>query len=147
VSELPVFHKFDARFEAVYTDLPKGYRTGYFYANTHYPQGYTNYGQILGSWVGRQGIGGQASTTYWSSPQKKVGLFYRKMVSDVAFFEGGSNSDYGANASWRVRPEIEVNALGQYERWNFPLLNQTSRSNFTGSIELRIYPAAKFPSR
>lgn len=147
ISELPMLHKFDARFEAVYTDLPKGYRTGYFYANTHYPQGYTNYGQIMGSWVGRQGIGGQASTTFWFTPQKKVNLFYRKMVSDVAFFEGGSNSDYGVNATWRVRPEIELNAMGQYERWKFPLLQQTSRSNFTGSIEFRFYPTAKFPSR
>ena len=144
VSELPKFHKLDARFEAVYTDLPKGYYQGYYYANTHYPQGYTNYGQILGSWVGRQGIGGQASSTYWASPKKKISVFYRKMVSDPSIFEGGSNSDYGATASWRIRSEIEVNALGQYERWKFPFLEQTPRSNFTGSIELRVYPALGF---
>ncbi len=147
ISELPVLHKLDARFEAVYDDLPKGYRTGYFYANTHYPQGYTNYGQILGSWVGRQGIGGQASTTYWVTPQKKIGLFYRKMVADSEFFEGGRNTDFGATASWRLNSDLEFNASGQYEQWYFPLLEQSSRSNFTGSAELRLYPKVKVPSR
>lgn len=142
LTELPKFHNLDARFEAVYTDLPKAPYTGYFYANTHYPQGYTNYNQILGSWVGREGIGGQASSTYWYSPQNKATIFYRKMVSDVALLGGGSNTDFGADASWRIRPQIELNALGQFERWNFPLLQQTSRSNFTGSLEIRVYPAA-----
>lgn len=142
LSELPRLHKLDARFEAVYTDLPKEYFQGYFYANTHYPQGYTNYGQILGSWVGRQGIGGQASSNYWVSPQKKVGVFYRKMVSDVSLFGGGSNSDYGVTASWRLRPQIELSALAQYERWKFPFLEQDSRSNFTSSFEFRFFPAS-----
>jgi hypothetical protein len=147
ISALPKFHQFDARFEGVYTDLPKGYQTGYFYANTHYPQGYTNYGQIMGSWVGREGIGGQASTTYWHTPQKKVTVFYRKMVSDAALLNGGRNTDFGATVSWRVRPDIELNGLGQYERWNFPLLQQTSRSNVAGSVEFRFYPPPRSHSR
>ncbi len=81
---LPRVHNMDARFEAVYTDLPKAPYQGYYYSNEHYAQVYTNYGQVFGSWVGRQGIGGQASTTYWFSPQKKAGVFYRKMVADVS---------------------------------------------------------------
>jgi hypothetical protein len=140
VTELPKLHKFDARFEAVYTNLPKAYQVGYFYANEHYPQGYTNYGQILGSWVGRQGIGGQASTTCWSSPHTRTSVFYRKMVADTALLQGGNNSDYGVNGAWRIRPTIELNALAQYERWKFPLLQQTSRADYTGSLELRVYP-------
>jgi hypothetical protein len=28
----------------------------------------------------------------------------------------------------------------QYERWKFPLLQENSRSNFTGSFEVRFYP-------
>ncbi len=147
LSELPKLHKFDARLEAAYTDLPKAYNQGYYYANTHYPQGYTNYGQILGSWIGRQGIGGQASSTYWASPEKRIGIFYRKMVADTAVYEGGTNNDYGVNASWSIRPDMELNALGQYERWNFPLLEQTSRSSFTGSVELRFYPAVQLRPR
>ena len=147
MAQLPKFHKFDGRLEAVYTNLPKGYYVGYFYANPHYAQGYTNYGQILGSWVGRQGIGGQASTAYWFSPQKKAQIYFRKMVSDTALLKGGTNTDVGANVSWRIRPQIELNALAQYERWSFPLLQPASRSNFTGSFEIRIYPPARFTPR
>ncbi len=143
LSELPKFHKLDARFEAVYTDLPKQANQGYFYANARYAQGYTNYGQILGSWVGKQGLGGQASSTYWFSPQNKLGFYYREMVSDLAIFRGGRNSDYGMNASWRIRPQIELNAFAQYENWKFPLLLENSKSNFTGSAEVRFYPAAE----
>lgn len=140
LSELPKLPKVDARFEAVYTDLPKGYYTGYFYANAHYSQGYTNYGQILGSWVGRQGIGGQASSTYWFSPQRKVGVFYRKMVSDAALLGGGSNTDYGSSLLWQVRRGIEVEAQIQLERWKFPLLGQQVHSNLSGNLEIRFYP-------
>lgn len=83
----------------------------------------------------------------WFLPQNKAGIFYRKMVSDAALLGGGSNTDFGADASWRIRPQIELNALGQFERWNFPLLQQTSRSNFTGSLEIRMYPAARLHGR
>jgi hypothetical protein len=128
-------------------DLPKAYEVGYFYANPHYAQGYTDYGQILGSWVVRKGIGAQASTTRWFSPQTKASFFYRKMVSEVAFLGGGSNSDYGANGMWRIRPEMESNALLEYERWKFPVLQETPRSHFTGSIEFRVYPSPGWHSQ
>jgi hypothetical protein len=147
LSELPKLHHLDARFEAVYTDPPKEDHQGYFYSNAHYPQGYTNYGQIMGSWVGRQGIGGQASSTYWFSPQKKVDVFYRKMVSDVSVLGGGSNSDYGSDVSWRIRPEIELVGQAQYERWKFPMLSQNARSDFSGSAGVRFYPAIATRSR
>jgi hypothetical protein len=147
LSELPKLHHLDARFEAVYTDPPKEDHQGYFYSNAHYPQGYTNYGQIMGSWVGRQGIGGQASSTYWFSPQKKVDVFYRKMVSDVSVLGGGSNGDFGSDVSWRIRPEIELVGQAQYERWKFPMLNQNARSDFSGSAGVRFYPAIATRSR
>ena len=144
ISELPKLHHFDARFEGVYTNLPKDYYVGYFYSNPHYAQGYTNYGQILGSWVGRQGVGGQASTTRWFSPQTRATFFFRKMVATEALLQGGSNSDVGVSGSMRVRPQIEVNGLAQYESWKFPLLGNTSRSNFTASFEIRFYPVREF---
>ena len=63
-------------------------------------------------------------------------IFYRKMISDVALLGGGSNSDYGANASWRIRPGIELNALGQHDRWNFP--NSSKPHAPTSRATLRI---------
>jgi hypothetical protein len=138
--EVPKIKNLDLRLEGAYTDLPKLVEQGYFYANAHYPQGYTNYGQILGSWVGRQGVGGQASSTYWFSPRKKVSLTYRKMVSDHSLFGGGSIGDVSANVMWTLRSKLELSASGQYERWGFPLLAAGPRNDFTSSFGLRWFP-------
>ena len=55
--QLPGLRKMDFRVEGFTTNLPGLAYPAYFYANQHYPQGYTNYGQIFGSWIGRQGSG------------------------------------------------------------------------------------------
>ena len=58
-SRLPRLPKLDLRIEGVYTDLPAGGRLshGFFYSNDRYLNGYTSQGQLLGSWIGRQGTG------------------------------------------------------------------------------------------
>ena len=138
--KLPRLPKLDLRAEGVYTNLPKLIYPAYFYSNAHYPQGYTNYGQILGSWVGRQGSGGQASSTYWFTARNKATVSYRKVVADKSYLKGGNQSIVSGSATWLVRPDIELSATSQYERWNFPLLRHKPTSDFTGSFEFRIYP-------
>ncbi len=138
--EVPKLRRLDLRLEGAYTDLPKLAYQGYFYSNSHYRQGYTNYGQVLGSWVGREGIGGQASTTYWFSPRRKATLTYRKMVSDQSLFQGGSMGDLSASVMWTVRSKVELSASGQYERWGFPILAAGRTTNFTSSFGVRFFP-------
>ena len=137
--QLPKLKKLDLRLEAAYTNLPKLADQGYFYANAHYPQGYTNYGQILGSWVGRQGIGGQASSTYWFSARNKATVSYREVTADHSLLGGGNQNDVSGNFTWLVRPQIEVSAMGQFEHWSFPILGG-AKSDFTSSLEVRFYP-------
>jgi hypothetical protein len=137
---IPGVKKLDLRAEGVYTNLPGLVDQAYFYSNAHYPQGYTNYGQIMGSWVGRQGSGGQASSTYWFSARNKATLSYRRMYSDKSFLEGGGMHDITGSLSWMVRSGLEVSAMGQYEQWQFPLLNAGAKSNFSTSIGFRIFP-------
>ena len=144
--KVPGLKKLDLRMEGVYTNLPKLEDQAYFYANAHYPQGYTNYGQILGSWVGRQGSGGQASTSYWFSARNKATLSYRRMSADKSFLEGGNLSDISGSVDWLIKPQIEVSAMGQYEHREFPLLQTTGSSNFTTTFEVRLYPKAR-PAR
>jgi hypothetical protein len=146
IPRLPKLKKLDLRMEGAYTNLPKLPYLAYFYANAHYPQGYTNYGQILGSWIGRQGIGGQASSTYWFSARNKATLSYRRMYSDKSFLQGGNMSDISGNVTWLVRPGIEVSAMGQYERWKFPLLGTGAKSSFTSAFEIRIFPKTRLGS-
>jgi len=138
--KIPGIKKMDLRMEGVYTDLPKLVDPAYFYSNAHYPQGYTNYGQIMGSWIGRQGRGGQASTSYWFSARNKATMSYRKMTVDKSFLQGGNIDDISGNITWLVRPDIELSAMGQYEHWKFPLLGSGVQSDFTTSFEVRYFP-------
>ena len=59
-AKVPGLNKLQLRAEGGYTDLP-GLVCCEFYSNAHYNSGYTNLGQIIGSWVGRQGRGIQAT--------------------------------------------------------------------------------------
>lgn len=138
--QLPGIPKLDLRVEGVNSNLPGLASTGYFYSNAHYPQGYTNYGQIFGSWIGRQGSGGTASSTYWFSARNKATVSYRRMIADKAFLQGGDLDDYSGRISWILRPGVEFSAMAQYESWKFPLLAVGAQSDFTTSFEIRLFP-------
>ena len=140
---LPGLPRMDLRVEGMNTNLPGLKNPAYFYSNAHYPQGYTNYGQIFGSWVGRQGTGITAKATYWFSPRNKIAAGYREMRSDKTFLEGGQMDDISASVNWMLRPNLELSASGQYERWNFPLLADAARSDVATSIQLRFFPALR----
>ena len=134
--------------EGFYTDLPKLAEPAYYYYNAHYAQGYTSYGQLLGSWVGKQGRGGQATTSYWFTARNKATVSFRRMTADKAFLQGGSMTDVTGTLSWLIRPTVELNASGQYELWHFPLLSAGAKNDFATTFELKFYPKLnlKLPS-
>lgn len=140
VPHLPKLPRIDLRLEGVYTDLPKQPYQGYFYHNARYVQGYTNYGQILGSWVGPQGIGGEGSGTYWFSPRTKASVNYRKMVSDPAYLQGGHRSDVAAKLLWTPNTSVEISGTVDYGRWNFPVISADSKSDFATTFQVRFFP-------
>jgi membrane-associated phospholipid phosphatase len=142
--QFPGLRNLDLRVEGVNTNLPGLTNQAYFYGNAHYVQGYTNYGQIFGSWVGRQGTGITATGTYWLSARNKLSVGYRKQVSDKSFLQGGALDDFSGSITWLLRPGIEFSATSQYERWNFPLLASTARSNVATSFELIFFPGTHF---
>ena len=144
--QLPGLREMDFRVEGFTTNLPGLAFPAYFYANQHYPQGYTNYGQILGSWIGRQGSGVQATGTYWFSARNKASVSYRKTVADKSFLQGGDLEDLSGSITWMLRPGIEFSATSQYERWNFPLLAAAARTDVATSFGIRLFPKARFGS-
>lgn len=140
LARIPGTRKLDLRVEGVYTNLPGLRHQGFYYFNLHYADGYRNYGQLIGSWIGRQGSGGQASSTYWFSARNKATVSYRKMVADKSFLQGGSLEDFSGSITWMLRPGIELSAMSQYESWKFPLLKPGAQSDVTTSFGIRIYP-------
>ena len=91
----PVVPKLDLRVEGVYTDLPAGgaLSHGFFYFNTRYLNGYTNQGQLLASWIGREGQGAQGWANYWFSARNRLQFNYRHQKVSQQFIPGRGHPD------------------------------------------------------
>jgi len=144
--QLPKLPNLDLRVEGIYTNIPNYPGVGPYYFNEHYADGYRTYGEILGSWIGRQGDGILAWSTYWFSPQKKIQLGYRRQYNDPIFLGGGGLTDVSATVDWLVKPEIQVAPMVQYEHYNFPVLNPAPQTNVALGLQVTFWPTHK-PSR
>jgi hypothetical protein len=143
ISHFPGAPKLDFRAEAVTTDPPTSRSIGgtYIYYEGIYKDVYTNKGYMFGNWIGREGKGYQGWLTYWLSPQERIQLIYRNAKSAKDFVPGGTTQNLiGANAILRVKPDWELNALAQYERWTVPVLAPGQKSDFTASVQMTWYP-------
>jgi membrane-associated phospholipid phosphatase len=143
VPEIPRFHKLDFRAEGVYTDNPLGGNLGhgFFYYNYRYRSGYTNDGNLLGNWIGRQGQGVQAWTNYWLGPRSRIQFSYRHQKVSREFIPyGGTVNDAGMLLDLWAGSRVSLSANLQYEKWRFPVLAQLPKSNFTTSVQLTFWP-------
>ncbi len=141
--KFPKIPKLDLRLEAAYTNVPSAHNdgTGHFvYWEFVYHDAYTSNGNLLGNWIGRDGIGLQAWSTYWLSSRNTLQLNFRRATVSRDFLEGGEYTDFGARADLLVRPQLSLTSSLQYEQWNFPLLSPTRNSNFTASLQLTYWP-------
>jgi hypothetical protein len=134
--------------EGVYSDLPGGTATvqhGFFYINDRYVSGYTNNGNLIGSWIGRQGQGAQAWTTYWFSPKNKVQLHFRhQKVSREFIPDGGALTDLGVSTDYWVRSNFGLSAWVQHERWLFPVIQPNASRNVTAAVQILFEPRKLF---
>lgn len=137
---IPKVPKLDFRAEATYTDLPGLRATGYYYYNDRYLDGYTNQGNIMGSWVGRQGTGVQLDSTYWFSPAKTVGFEYRGQRVDKSFLQGGSLNGYTVKTNLALQSGMSLSGSLQYQRWNFPVLARGTQNLLVSTIQLTYWP-------
>jgi len=140
--QIPKLPKLDLRVEAVYTDTDGGPSTQgrFVYWEFVYRDLYTNNRNLLGSWIGREGKGIQAWSTYWLSPRSTIQVSYRNGHVAKDFLAGGDYQDFAVRANLLVRPEVSLAGSLQYEYWNFPLLSPTQNSNFTASLQVTYWP-------
>jgi hypothetical protein len=142
LSHLPGLPHVDLRAEAVSTDPVASSQGGQFlYYEFEYPDGYTNKNNLLGSWMGREGKGGQAWLTDWLSPKEYIQLGYRNAKVSKTFIPGGTTqNDINIRAVLRLRENLELNAFGQAEFWKVPALASGQQHDFTGSFQLTYFP-------
>lgn len=144
VARIPGVPKLDLRAEAVYTDTPgrNPVLAGqYIYWELFYHDLYTNKKNLIGSWIGRQGKGYQAWSTYWFSPRNTLQFGYRHAEVIARFIPGGEAlNDGSAKLDWWVRRDLSVSTFVQYEQWRAPLLAPGPQTNWTSSFEVTFWP-------
>jgi len=142
---LPKMHKMELRIEGVTTalNLPSHFPPGAFYTDGRYRSGYTNDGNILGSWVGREGRSEQGWLTYRFSPRSFVQAEYRHNSVDKSFLDGGELRDFTLRADVMLSATWSVSGFVQQENWHFPVLWRTAQSDIAASLQLTFWPRWK----
>jgi membrane-associated phospholipid phosphatase len=150
LSHFPRIPKLDFRAEAADTDPPNATinKGQFLYWEAVYHDLYINNGYLMGSWIGRQGTGYQAWSTYTINPQSNIQASFRYGKISKDFIPGGSTQwEAAISAMLRIRKDIQLKAFAQYESWLEPVLAPTRQQDFTTSVEFTWWPslAAKRP--
>lgn len=144
LARLPGVLKMDLRFEAVNTDPDTGRSNGgqfYYWDAVFYHHLYLNNRKLIGSWIGREGQGYQAWTTYHFSPRNGLQFGYRHATVAPDFIPHGESVNDGfVDVNWWVRDDFSVGASVQYEKWFAPFLAPTPQTDWTSSVELAFWP-------
>jgi hypothetical protein len=141
ITQLPKLRHMDLRFETYSTWLYRGDGGGlFFYWNNQYRDAYTNQGNLLGSWLGRDARAYVARSTYWVSPRKTISLLYRQTKTGSKFLPGGgTQTDASATFDCAIRPQIQASLLVQYERRLIPILGAPQR-DLSVQLQLTLHP-------
>lgn len=148
-SHLPKLSRLDLRFEGVYTDVPAGgaLSRGFFYFNFRFKEGYTNNGQFLASWIGREGQGAQAWANYWLGARNRVQVNFRHQKVSQQFVPGGGTLiDIGVRGEYWPSPSIGLTTSVQYERWLFPIIQPGPQRDVSASVGIQFQPLRIFHS-
>jgi membrane-associated phospholipid phosphatase len=144
LARFPYLTKLDLRVEGSYTDLPAGGKLsqGFFYWSDRYREDFTNQGDPLGPWIGRQSQGARAWATYHLTSRNWVQLNFRHQKTSQQFIPGGGTiTDFGARTDYWIRPSVAFSVSIQHERWLFPVLQPDPSRNVGVSFEMHFAPA------
>jgi hypothetical protein len=140
---LPRLPKLDFRVEAVYTDppTPRSISGEYVYWDGFYHELYTNKNNLIGDWIGREGMGFQAWSTYWFTPRSSLQTEYRHAKVAKDFIPSGETlNDGSVKVNWCIRRDLSLSGSVQYEEWLAPILAPTAQTNWTSSVEVTFRP-------
>jgi len=146
LSHFPKLNNLDLRVESGYTDIGgvglPGQQGGHFlYWEFIYHDAYLNKGNLMGSWIGRDGKGTQVWSNYWLGASSLIQFSYRNSKISPEFIPGGATqNDFSAGTRLRVRKNLELLTNFQYEKWDVPVLAPNRKSDFLSSIQLMFWP-------
>lgn len=139
---LPMLPKLDLRAEAVTTDPTNAEIGGhYVYFDGFYHDLYTNKGNLIGSWIGREGTGIQGWLTYWVSAKNSIQFSYRHATVSKRFIPNGESvNDGSVKVNWWLAKDVSISGSVQYERWFAPILAPGPQTNCTSTVSVTFWP-------
>lgn len=143
ISQFPGLPKLDFRVEAVTTDPPthRSNAGSFNYFEIVQLQGYTNKGNIMGDWIGREAKGGQAWLTYHLSGNEWIQLEYLNKKTPHDFIPGGTTQNqFKVDVVKRLTPDVELNGWVQYEGWKAPIYKSGLQKNTTVAVQFTWFP-------
>lgn len=147
LARVPGIPKLDFRVEGLYTDSSTSRSNGGKFSYWElfvYHDAYTNQGFLMGSWIGREAVGGQAWTTYWFSPRSSLQFGYRyQRVSSDFVPHGETLHDGSMKLDIWLRRDLSVSTLVQYEQWRAPLLATGLQTNWTSNVGIAFWPSLR----
>ncbi len=143
--KFPKISRLQLRAEGFNISRTKEFTPGWVYTNgDRYRSGYVNDGNLLGSWIGRAGRGGQGWLTYSFSPRTNFQVGYRLQTVSPNFIGGGRLADYSAKAEFTLGHQTSILGWLQYEQWRFPVLNPAPQSDVAASVQMVFHPRWHF---
>lgn len=141
LARLPGLPRWDLRVEAPSTRAFGADEGGeFFYWNVVYHDANTNQGNLLGSWVGRDGRGLFVLLSHWTSSRSRLSFQYRQNRVGPAFLlGGGTQDDWSVIQSAQVGPGLNIQGMAQFERYQFPL-QDGRRQDVTLSLQILYTP-------
>jgi len=141
--QIPRVPKLELRGEGLITSHPEEgpcCNPGYTYYDIRYISGYTNNGNLIGSWIGRAGWGEQGWATYNFSPRTMIQLGYRGQRVDREFLGGGGLNDITVRGNYTLGRDLTVSTSVQREHWNFPVLSPTPHTDVAATFQITYWP-------
>ncbi|MEO8724557.1 MAG: capsule assembly Wzi family protein [Acidobacteriaceae bacterium] len=143
LSKFPGIPKLDVHVEGGTTDTVTTRAEGgnFYYYESLYKDSYTNKRNLLGSWIGREGTGGQAWATYWFNPQSTLMAGFRTVkVSQLFIPQGETQQDAYGELNYLGKSGFGVQVLLQQERWVAPVLAAGAQHDFTARLQVSFDP-------
>jgi len=148
LSHVPGLPKLDLRVEAASTDPSSSNSASHYGQFMYYEgiqrQGYTNQGQLLGDWIGREDKGGQAWLTWHLSGNEWIQASVRNQKATTYFIPGGTTlNDINFQVVKRLGKDFEVNGNFTYEHWKAPIYLTGQQTVTATTIQLTWFPGRK----
>jgi membrane-associated phospholipid phosphatase len=135
--QLPRLPKLELRVEGFKAEP----RLATIYVDRRFRSGYTNDGNLIGSWIGRQSLGGQAWAKYSFAARSSLQLGYRHQEVDRVLAGGGRLNDFSLAGEYQLSARTAISARAQFERWSFPALSGGTQANLAAQFQLSYFPA------